>query len=213
MYQYLPHRPEIKICQDDGMLKLNTTTASFGEFIKIKKDAVVLDLATGSGILLLYANRFKPKTLIGVDINQDALKYAEINLKLNNIDAYKLYACDLKEYRGNPVDVVIANPPYFKSDSYGKSIEKHDLSLSLADVVSTSYLNLKPNGTFFLAYDASRLEEVVLALNRRGFNIKEITFLYDFNKQYASSVFIRARRDAKSGLNVIKPIIIRRNIL
>ena len=78
---YLPNHEEIKIYQDDEMFCINTDTMVLGEFLDIKKKDIVLDIGTNTGALLLYASKFKPKKLIGIDINEKALELAKENTK------------------------------------------------------------------------------------------------------------------------------------
>ena len=50
---YLPNHPEIKLYQDDKMIRINTDTQCLGEFIKVYKEDTVLDIGTNNGALLL----------------------------------------------------------------------------------------------------------------------------------------------------------------
>ena len=46
-------------------------------YLLIKMKDIVLDIGTNTGALLLYASKFKPKKLIGIDINEKALELAK----------------------------------------------------------------------------------------------------------------------------------------
>ena len=113
---YLPNHPELKIYQDDKLIKINTDTQVLGEFIEVYKDDIVMDIGTNTGALLIYANQFSPKKLIGIDINKEALDVCKMNMELHNITNYELKCCDAMNYTGDEVDVIICNPPYFKTE-------------------------------------------------------------------------------------------------
>ena len=100
---YLPNHEEIKIYQDDEMFCINTDTMVLGEFLDIKKKDIVLDIGTNTGALLLYASKFKPKKLIGIDINEKALELA----KENNIDI-EIAQVRISEIASNlPADLIV----------------------------------------------------------------------------------------------------------
>ena len=80
---YLPNHPEIELYQDDTMLRINTDTFVLGEFLNIYKNDTVLDMGTNQGALLLYANLFHPKKLIGLEINPEGVALAKKNMELN----------------------------------------------------------------------------------------------------------------------------------
>ena len=95
-------------------------------YLLIKKKDIVLDIGTNTGALLLYASKFKPKKLIGIDINEKALELAKENMKLNNITNVELFHAYGNTFRNNEeVDVVIFNPPYFKTLSSDKGSNKY----------------------------------------------------------------------------------------
>jgi tRNA1(Val) A37 N6-methylase TrmN6 len=214
---YLPNHKEIKIFQSDELFKINTDTQVLGEFLNIYKEDVVLDMGTNTGALLLYANLFHPKKLIGLEINEKALELAKKNLDYNNISNYELINGDINTYTNDPVDVIICNPPYFKTkidnmsnDKY-KNLAKHETDLKLDSLIKSISRNLKDNGTLFFLYLTSRLDEVVLELNKNNLKIKEMKFVYDTNKEYSNVFLIRAVKNSDLGLVVDKPIIIKRD--
>ncbi len=214
---YLPKHPEIKIYQDDDLFKINTDTEVLGEFINIYKEDVVLDMGTNTGALMLYANMFNPKKIIGLEINSKALELAKMNLDNNNVTNYELINDDIITYTNDLVDVIICNPPYFKTkednksnDKY-KNLAKHESSLTLDLLVKSISRNLKDNGTVFFLYLTSRLDEVVLEFKKNNLTIKEMKFVYDTNKEYSNVFMIRAVKNSTSGLVVDKPIIIKRD--
>lgn len=214
---YLPKHPDIKIYQDDELFKINTDTEVLGEFLNIYKEDTVLDMGTNTGALLLYANLFNPKKLIGLEINSKALELCKKNLDRNNVSNYELINDNIITYQNELVDVIICNPPYFKTkednksnDKY-KNLAKHESELTLDLLVKSISRNLKDNGTLFFLYLTSRLDEVVLEFKKNNLTIKEMKFVYDINKEYSNVCLFRAVKNSDSGLVVDKPIIIKRD--
>ena len=212
---FLPNYPEIKLYQNEDMICINTDTTVLGEFLEVYRYDIILDIGTNNGSLLLYANRFTPKKLIGIDINKEALEIAEMNMKLNNITNYELIHTDANTYRGEPVDVIVCNPPYFKKtkDSINSSknfvLAKHEDSLPLDNLILTIKKNLKQEGKLYFVYQSSRLQELMEVFSKYKIKVKIMKFVYNVNKKNSNVVLIKAVNGGKLGLEVEKPIMIK----
>lgn len=79
--------------------------------LQIKEDDYVLEIGTGTGIVSIKAAK-KAQKVVAVDINPHALKCAEENMKLNNINNMKVIESDLFENIDDKYDVIIFNTPY-----------------------------------------------------------------------------------------------------
>ena len=212
---FLPNYPDIKLYQIQDMICINTDTTVLGEFLEVYRYDTILDIGTNNGSLLLYANRFSPKKLIGIDINKEALEIADMNMKLNNITNYELIHTDANTYRGEPVDVIVCNPPYFKKtkDSVNSSknfvLAKHEDSLPLDNLICTIKKNLKQEGKLFFVYQSSRLQELMEVFSKYKIKVKVMKFVYNVNKKNSNVVLIKAVNGGKLGLEVEKPIMIK----
>ena len=212
---FLPNYPEIKLYQDKEMICINTDTMVLGEFLEVYRYDTVLDIGTNNGSLLLYANRYSPKKLIGIDINKEALEIAKKNMEINHISNYELIHSDANTYVGEPVDVIVCNPPYFKktkdSEKSSKNfvLAKHEDSLHLDNLIRTIKKNLKQEGKLFFVYQSSRLQELIEVFNKYKIKIKVMKFVYNINKKNSNVVLIKAINGGKLGLEVEKPIIIK----
>ncbi len=212
---YLPNYENIKLYQDKDMICINTDTMVLGEFLEVKRKETILDIGTNNGSLLLYASRFNPTKLIGIDINNEALELAKKNLDLNNITRYELHNVDARSYRSTPVDVIVCNPPYFKmtQDSMNSSsymvLAKHEDSLPLEDLVNTISKNLKDQGKLFFLYQSSRLQELIEMFTKYKLKIKLLTPVYNVNKNNSNVVLIKATKGGNLGLEITKPILIK----
>ncbi len=214
---HLPKHEDIKIYQDDEMFCINTDTMVLGEFLEVYKHDVVLDIGTNTGALMLYASLFNPRRLVGIDINEKALELAKKNMELNNVQNYELIHADGNTFRlDEEVDVVIFNPPYFKTPSKDLgnneylALAKHEDNFSLESMVNCINRNLRNMGTVYFLFQTSRLNEVIKLFNNKKLIIKKMKFVYDVNKDFSNVVLIKAVKGAKEGLVVEKPVIIDR---
>lgn len=213
---YLPNFKDIKLYQDTDMFLVNSDTEALGNFLEVYRNDSVLDIGTNQGALLLYASRFNPKKLTGIDINTKALDLAKKNLELNNIKDFELINDDVRNLN-NEYDVIICNPPYFetKEDNLAnnkfKNMAKHETTITLHELVKSIDRNLKYNGTLYFLFLTSRLEEVVVTLNKYHLHIKEMKFVYDKKKEFSNVFMVRCVKNARLGLNVVKPLIFGEN--
>lgn len=208
---YLPNT-DIYLYQDTDMFRINSDTRYLGEFIKVKKEHVVLDIGTNNGALLLYANRIGCKKLIGVDINGKAIELCEENMKLNKISEYELYNCKVQNLDIEKVDVIVCNPPYFNSGRRKANIDlknaRHDDNLNIEDLASSCSRLLKDSGEVFIVYKSSDFINLIECFNKYNFGIREVKFIYDVNKEYSNCFLFRAIKGYKNDVKVLNPIII-----
>lgn len=208
---YLPNT-NINLYQDSDMFRINSDTCALGEFLNIKKDDVVLDIGTNNGALLLYANKFNCKKLIGVDVNFDAIDLCEENMKLNNIFNYELYKSRIQDLNIDKVDVVVCNPPYFKNSLMNKNKlikdARHEVSLTIEEVVKHSERLLVDNGKLMMVYKTSELINLILLLDKYHFGITRLKFIVDDNKECSNAFLIEAIKNRKHDLKALKPLII-----
>lgn len=213
---YLPNRKDLKIIQDDEMFCINTDTEVLGEFLNIYREDTVLDIGTNTGALLLYASRFHPKKLIGIDINDRAIEIAKRNMELNNIEATLIKADGNTFKLDKEADVVIMNPPYFNvlSNEQMKNdylrLAKHEENFPLFSMIKAIGRNLRNGGTLFFLFETKRLVEVINLLEEENIKVKEMKFVFDENKENSNVFLVRAIKNAKMGVVVKKPIIITR---
>lgn len=89
--------------------------AKFSPWIEEENVSQILDLCTGSGCMAIAAAHFFPQaTIDAVDISQDALDVAAINVQkyqladqINLIQSDLFFALEEKRY-----DIIMSNPPY-----------------------------------------------------------------------------------------------------
>lgn len=102
----------------------------------------ILDLCTGSGcIALALAHTLPQATVVGIDINQQALALAEENKQKTGIANCFFIKSDLfKMLAGEHFDIIVANPPYIGEQ------EKNSLSTSVLNFESPQALFAENGG-------------------------------------------------------------------
>jgi release factor glutamine methyltransferase len=84
-------------------------------------ELAILDLCTGSGcIALALAKAFPKATVVGIDINHDAIELAQKNKRHNAIDNVHFIVSDLYQALDplESFDLIVSNPPYLTDQEY-----------------------------------------------------------------------------------------------
>ena len=91
------------------------------DFMGLGGDETVIDAYCGTGTIGIISAR-DAGSVIGVELNSDAVRDAKENAKLNSVDNISFYAADAGRFMvdmarsGKPVDVVVMDPPRTGSD-------------------------------------------------------------------------------------------------
>ena len=103
----------------------------------------ILDIGTGSGaIIIALAKNLDTENIDAVDISESALKIAQQNADLNNVEI-NFFRSDIYENINDKYDLIISNPPYISQDEYEllpKEIKDHE---------PRSALHAENNGLYF----------------------------------------------------------------
>jgi release factor glutamine methyltransferase len=96
----------------------------------------VLDLGTGSGVLLAAILAERPRSSgLGIDRSEGALTVARANLEALGLGARVAFACgDWGEALNAKFDLVVCNPPYIAADEFARlssEVRDHDPRLAL----------------------------------------------------------------------------------
>ncbi len=108
-----------------------------------KKVNSLLEIGTGSGaIAIALAKNLNAKTIDAVDISETALKTAQQNADLNNVEI-NFFHSDIFENVTGRYDIIVSNPPYISQTEY------EQLSKEIKDHEPKSALQAKNNGLYF----------------------------------------------------------------
>lgn len=211
----------LKIIQNKDGFCFGMDSVLLSDFAKnIKKNSVVIDLGTGTGILpILLSAKTNSQKITGIEIQKDVACMAKKSILLNNLqDKIEIICENIKNlkniYSTNSFDVVITNPPYKKQGTGGinetesKLISRHEITADLEDFIAISSYLLKDNGSIYMVHRPERLVDILFDLRKYKLEPKELKFVQPSINKSPNLVLIKAIKNAKPFLEIDNNLII-----
>jgi release factor glutamine methyltransferase len=89
----------------------STDTELMADVVSIEKDQNFIEIGCGTGVVTILI-AFRAKSGIGVDINSEAIRNANLNKERHNVNNVSFIKSDVFDEVEGTFDVVICNPPY-----------------------------------------------------------------------------------------------------
>ena len=210
----------MKIYQDSDKFKFSLDSILLAEFVDNLNVDTIVDFCTGNApVPLILSTKTKAK-IYGFEIQKNIYDLAVKSIGTNNLNQQiVVYNDNLKEVskylKDECADLVTCNPPYFKykdidsliNEDKEKAIARHEITMDLDSLIKSAKYVLKNKAPLYMVHRCDRLEEVIDTLNKYGFKVKKLQFIYaGFNKE-AIMVLIKATKNGNSGsLKVMPPI-------
>lgn len=91
----------------------------------LKEPLKIIDLGTGSGAIAITLKKKLKCTVDATDISKQALKVAQENSKLNNVEINFIHS-NMLDKINKKYDIIISNPPYIACDEEVEEIVKNN---------------------------------------------------------------------------------------
>lgn len=209
-----------KIIQNPNEFCFGVDAVLLSNFAKVKKDSLVLDLGTGTGIIpILIAAKTEAKEIIGVEIQPYLSEMASRSVKLNKIEnRVSIMNQDLKNLRDilplSNFDIITCNPPYkdkgtgIVNPEDGKAIARHEIKCELEDIISIASSLLKFNGKLCLIHRPHRLADIICLMRKYKIEPKRLRMIYPNKNKAPSMILIEGARSGNPELRVLEPLFI-----
>lgn len=215
----------LKIIQRADYFNFSIDSLLISEFINISKNTKkILDLGTGNAAIPLFLSKKTSASIYGIEIQKVSYDLASRNVNINDLNEqiYLIYD-DMKNYLSHftygSFDIVVSNPPFFKFNGNETllnnldqlTIARHEITITLEEVVKIAFDLLKDRGYFYLVHRADRLGDILNVLRNYNLEAKNIRLCYTTAKKNAKIVLIEAIKNGKSGLNILPPLVINKD--
>ncbi|UAK15987.1 tRNA1(Val) (adenine(37)-N6)-methyltransferase [Sporolactobacillus terrae] len=212
---------DLKIIQSSELFPFSLDSVLLARFayVPIQKGRLV-DLCAGGGVIPFLLSQRTKGRIIGIEIQPEVCALARRGAVLNHLEDRVTFLCaDAKDSdahigRGS-CDVVTCNPPYFTVDAARDmklnrhlAIARHELLITLADVLEISARLLKPGGKLALVHRPERLVELMSGMRAQGIEPKRMQWVHPHRQKPANMVLLEGTKGGKPGLTVLKPIVV-----
>jgi len=195
----------------------NLDTILLASFAKIPyRTKQILDIGTGVGGLMLYLSQKTNAKITGIEIQANRYEQALKNIQINHLETQlSCVLSDVRALKYKDVDYIITNPPFFKVDedshlSMTKEdlIARHEINLTLEELIKTSASFLKNGGYIALIHRPDRFEEIARLMEKYDMVMKRIRFVHPYSHKKANHILVEAMKKGKPGLIIEPPIIL-----
>lgn len=211
---------KLSIIQSSKVFSYSLDAILLGDFARLKQrdDQKIFDLCSGNGAVALMISQKTKSFIYGIEIQEKLADMARRSVQLNKLDhQIKIIQKDLKNIdkkHYDSVDLITCNPPYFPLDDQSiinpnehLAIARHELYLTLDDLLFKISKLLKINGKVYLVYRPDRFLELMKLMQNYGINPKSVRFVYPKEEANANIVLVEGiKNNKKAGFKMLSPL-------
>lgn len=210
----------LKIVQNPDWFSFSIDSLLLANFINVKRSTKIIDFCTGNAPIPLFLSNTPVEKIIGVELQKEIFELANKSVKINNLeDKITIINDDVKNitnsFSTDSFDLITCNPPYFKlheksnlNNDYHKSIARHEVNLTLNDVILSARKLLKNGGKLAIIHRTDRLVDIIHIMRKYNIEPKRLKFVYPFKNSESNLVLIEGSKNGKPGIKVESPIIV-----
>ena len=184
------------------------------------KDKKIVDLGCGNGVIPLIMSLRCDKKIIGVELQSKLADMAKRSVDYNGLnDVIEIINTNMKDYVSDETfesfDLITCNPPYFKvndknffNDNIEKVIARHEVEITLSELMVIVKKLLKNNGNFAIVHRTDRLMEILSEFRKNNIEPKRVRFVHEKSNKESTLVLIEGQKNGKVGLKVENPFIL-----
>ena len=206
--EYLPNGFTLELPK--GTFPLSTDSMLLANFVRLPKNARVLDLGSGCGSLgLLLCGKDQNCHVTGIEISEQSHEAAVENIRRNNLSNRLESICaDLRsmpdQLLGGSVQVCVSNPPYFSGGpaSAETPLARRDDCCSPDDLFRAAGRYLKYGGDFFLVHKPEKLAQLITCGAAAGMEAKQLCLIRHKEGGPIALILLQFRKGGKPGLQL-----------
>ena len=172
--EFLPNGLTLTLC--DGAFPLSTDSILLSHFVRLPRNASVLDLGSGCGTLgLLLCSKDAHCHVTGIELDEKAHLEALENIRRNELSARMESICaDLRSvserFSPGSFSCCVSNPPYFSEGAVSRSLPnaRQELRCTPEDLFCCGSFLLKFGGDFFLVHKPEKLAQLCYEASAHG---------------------------------------------
>ncbi len=208
----------MKLLQSRSGYRFSLDSVLLAMWVALDNVNTAAELGTGNGVIALLLAARKPSLFLeGVEIQETLFNQAQRNIQNNRLtEQIRIIQGDIVQIENllpkNAYDLVYSNPPFFRSGEGvlnplpEKAIARHELLVTLPDVLKAAQYLVKPGGKLALILRAERLSEWIGYLNESKFSLSRLRFVHPRPGQPAVLFLAEAVKRSKASLKIESPL-------
>lgn len=207
---------QFAIHQDRCAMKVSTDSCLFGAWLSkeiipsLSNTNHVLDIGTGTGLLMLMLAQEHTFSIDGIELDESAYQQALSNIESSNWkEQLQLFQGDVRNFEfGRHYDLIISNPPFYENDllppSKSKASAMHDATLKFEELLISIEKNLSPDGYFALLIPFHRFDYLNHLASAMGFHLHKVVHVqHRQDHQYIRSMVLFGRKSFEVQIQTI----------
>lgn len=213
---YLLGYKNLKIIQDPEMFSFSLDSVLLPNFVTINENIQeILDIGTGNAPIPLILSTKTNAHITAVEIQKEVSQMAQESIKINNKqNQITILNKDVKEINETEkYDIITCNPPYFELKNTSKlnkndykTIARHEVTLTLEELLKISRKLLKNNGVLALVHRPERLIDILTTMREYNIEPKKIRLVYPHHDKPANILLIEGKKNGNKGLKILPPL-------
>lgn len=192
----------------DGSFPLGTDSMLLADFVRLPRNAAVLDLGSGCGTLgMLLCAKDNSCQVTGIELSETDHCMALENIQANQLQSRLYSLCaDLKSF---PPEITpgsfhccVSNPPYFTGGEASKKhpLARRDDACKPSDLFAAAAKALRYGGDFFLVHKPERLAQLCYEATIAGLQPKRLRLVRHTPNSEVTTILLQCRKGGKVGL-------------
>lgn len=194
---------QFKIEQSGCAMKVGTDGVLLGAWANVCEDDSILDIGTGSGLIaLMVAQRNNSAQIIGIDIDEGAVKQATENVAESKWrERIQILLSSLQDFAEKPQQFshIISNPPFFnnslKAPDKARSTARHTDTLLFSELIHCSVKLLRVGGKLSLILPFDAKDEILRLTNDSNMFASRLTTVYPKKDVAAKRILIELKKE------------------
>jgi len=210
----------LKLIQPRKGYRFSIDPVLLAHFAGLNKVKRAIDLGCGNGIIIHLLAALSPELEItGIEIQEQMVERAQRSIAYNGLESrvqiINRDIRDIEKYLSpGSFDLVISNPPFWSpgqgriSSNPEEAIARHELTLSLEELIKAAAFLLAPGKSFCIIHRAERLIEIINLCKKYKLLPSRLRAVYSFPGQEAKMVLLEAQKRKQGPFKLLSPLII-----